>query len=119
MFATPCWLSQWLVVETAGTASALSWSVLVGDLPLASGALTILFSHDLGCGGIYKMVVMLRSCWPGAHIFLVFIQITIALAQGPSGMVVHRLDTHCVAPGCLLALPQTSSAPFTSRGLGS
>lgn len=77
MFATPCWLSQWLVVETAGTASALSWSVLVGDLPLASGALTILFSHDLGCGGIYKMVVMLRSCWPGAHIFLVFIQITI------------------------------------------
>lgn len=79
IFATPCWLSQWLVVEIADTASALTWLVVGGDLSSASGTFVSLFSCDLGLGDIYRIVMMLRSCWLGAHVFLVFIWI----ARGP------------------------------------
>lgn len=42
---------QWLTVETANVASALTWSVLGGDLFSGSGAFVSLSSCNLGLEG--------------------------------------------------------------------
>lgn len=69
----------WLAAAAGGRKSWHGLSpalVSLGEGVLsASGTGVSLSSCDSGFGDIYRMIVlaMLRGCWPGAHIALVFI----------------------------------------------